>query len=167
MQEKSSASLPSTACFSCALPRRWRSLVPRCRRGSRSRRLTTIPGTMCSLVELPRPRRTPSPSPSAWSIASPSVSTLLPPPWAMPQSSPLSASRFPATSNAALRPRASRSFVTACSHAFFGRLIRFNPAETFFCDSICDIDQSKPAQKKGERHEPAEHRLRTPFRGAA
>lgn len=49
----------------------------------------------------------------------------------------------------------------------FERLIRFNPAETFFCDSICDIDQSKPARKKGERHEPAEHRLRTPLRRAA
>lgn len=55
----------------------------------------------------------------------------------------------------------------ACSHTFFERLIRFNPAETFFCDSICDIDQSKPARKKGERHEPAEHRLRTPLRRAA
>lgn len=62
---------------------------------------------------------------------------------------------------------ASRSFATACSHTFFERLIRFNPAETFFCDSICDIDQSKPARKKGERHEPAEHRLRTPLRRAA
>ena len=62
---------------------------------------------------------------------------------------------------------ASHSFVTACSRTFFERLIRFNPAETFFCDSICDIDQSKPARKKGERHEPAEHRLRTPLRRAA
>lgn len=44
---------------------------------------------------------------------------------------------------------ASRSFVTASSHTFFERLIRFNPAETFFCDSICDIEQSKPAERKG------------------
>ena len=50
---------------------------------------------------------------------------------------------------------------------FFERPARFNPAETFFCDSICDIEQSKPARKKGERHEPAEHRLRTPLRRAA
>ena len=57
--------------------------------------------------------------------------------------------------------------ILACSRTFFERLIRFNPAETFFCDSICDIDQSKPARKKGERHEPAEHRLRTPLRRAA
>ena len=62
---------------------------------------------------------------------------------------------------------ANHSFATACSRTFFERLIRFNPAETFFCDSICDIDQSKPARKKGERHEPAEHRLRTPLRRAA
>lgn len=57
--------------------------------------------------------------------------------------------------------------IPACSRTFFERLIRFNPAETFFCDSICGIDQSKPARKKGERHEPAEHRLRTPLRRAA
>ena len=47
------------------------------------------------------------------------------------------------------------------------RQIVSESAETFFCDSICDIDQSKPARKKGERHEPAEHRLRTPLRRAA
>ena len=74
---------------------------------------------------------------------------------------------FPTLDKLSPNLNASRSFATACSRTFFERLIRFNPAETFFCDSICDIDQSKPARKKGERHEPAEHRLRTPLRRAA